>query len=57
MPAEDITAWLSVDLKRELVEIDLSRAEPVCNLTSGAGYRSAISPSEEHTSPAMATQR
>jgi hypothetical protein len=29
MPPEDMTAWLSVDLKRELVEIDLSKAELV----------------------------
>ena len=29
MPPEDMTAWLSVDLKRKLVAIDLSKAEPV----------------------------
>jgi hypothetical protein len=29
MPPEDMTAWLSVDLKRKLVTIDLSKAEPV----------------------------
>ena len=29
MPTEDMTAWLSVDLKRKLVAIDLSKAEPV----------------------------
>jgi hypothetical protein len=29
MPPEDMTAWLSVDLKRELVTIDPSKAEPV----------------------------
>jgi hypothetical protein len=29
MPPEDMTAWLSVDVNRKLVTIDLSRAEPV----------------------------
>jgi hypothetical protein len=29
MPPEDMTAWLSVDVKRKLVTIDLSKAEPV----------------------------
>ena len=29
MPPEDVTAWLSVDPKRKLVMIDLSKAEPV----------------------------
>ena len=29
MPPEDMTAWLSVDLKRKLVTIDLSKAEPL----------------------------
>ena len=29
MPPEDMTAWLSIDLKRKLVAIDLSRAAPV----------------------------
>jgi hypothetical protein len=29
MPPEDMTGWLSVDLKRKLVTIDLSKAEPV----------------------------
>jgi hypothetical protein len=28
---EDMTAWLSVDLKRKLVIIDLSKAEPVAD--------------------------
>jgi hypothetical protein len=31
MPPEDMTAWLSVDTKRKLVTIDLSKAEPVAN--------------------------
>jgi hypothetical protein len=31
MPPEDMTAWLSVDLKRKLVTIDLSKAEPVAD--------------------------
>ena len=29
LPSEDVTAWLSVDPKRKLVMIDLSKAEPV----------------------------
>jgi hypothetical protein len=29
MPPEDMTAWLSVDFKQNLVTIDLSKAEPV----------------------------
>jgi hypothetical protein len=29
MPPENVTAWLSVDPKRKLVTIDLSKAEPV----------------------------
>jgi hypothetical protein len=29
MPPENMTAWLSVDLKRKLVVIDLSKAEPL----------------------------
>jgi hypothetical protein len=29
LPPEDMTAWLSVDPKRKLVMIDLSKAEPV----------------------------
>ena len=29
MPPEDMTAWLSVDVKRKLVAIDLSKAESV----------------------------
>src|SRR5262245_19220074 len=31
MPPEDMTAWLSVDLKRKLVTMDLSKAEPVAD--------------------------
>lgn len=31
VPPEDMTAWLSVDLKRKLVTIDLSKAEPVAD--------------------------
>ena len=34
LPPEDVTAWLSVDPKRKLVAIDLSKAEPI---QSGAG--------------------
>jgi hypothetical protein len=29
VPPEDVTAWLSVDIKRKLVAIDLSKAEPL----------------------------
>jgi hypothetical protein len=29
LPPEDMTAWLSVDPKRKLAMIDLSKAEPV----------------------------
>ncbi len=31
LPPEDTTAWLSVDLKRKLVTIDLSKAEPIAD--------------------------